>query len=134
MDITTSKHDGRIPVTVLHINGKLDSTSFQSLIAQAQKAYDAGARHLVLDMTNMSYISSAGLAALHSISLVFQGKDAPDLESGWQVFKGMDFNRGKQTQVKLAGLWPEVQSVLDVVGFTLLFDTYPNVDAAVASF
>lgn len=134
MDITTSKHEAKAPVTVLHINGKLDSTSFQSLIAEAQKAYNAGARHLVLDMTNMSYISSAGLAALHSISLIFQGKDAPDLEAGWQVFKGMDFNRGKQTQVKLAGMWPEVQSVLDVVGFTLLFETYPTVAAALASF
>ncbi|MFZ5904596.1 MAG: STAS domain-containing protein [Chloroflexota bacterium] len=134
MDITTSKHEGKVPVTVLHINGKLDSNSFQSLIAEAQKVYDAGARHLVLDMTNMSYISSAGLAALHSISLIFQGKDAPDLNAGWQVFKGIDFNREKQSQVKLAGMWPEVQSVLDVVGFTLLFETYPNVDAALASF
>ncbi|MEW6241613.1 MAG: STAS domain-containing protein [Chloroflexota bacterium] len=134
MDITTSKHEGKVPVTVLHINGKLDSTSFQSLIAEAQKIYDGGARHLVLDMTNMSYISSAGLAALHSISLIFQGKDAPDLNAGWQVFKGIDFNREKQSRVKLAGMWPEVQSVLDVVGFTLLFETYPNVDAALASF
>jgi hypothetical protein len=74
------------------------------------------------------------LAALHSISLVFQGKDAPDMTAGWQVFKSMDFNRGKQAQVKLAGMWPEVQSVLDVVGFTLLFETYPNVEAAVASY
>ncbi|MEW6030946.1 MAG: STAS domain-containing protein [Chloroflexota bacterium] len=134
MDITTSKHEGKVPVTVLHINGKLDSNSFQSLIAEAQKVYDAGARHLVLDMTNMSYISSAGLAALHSISLIFQGKDAPDLNAGWQVFKGIDFNREKQSQVKLAGMWPEVQSVLDVVGFTLLFETFPTVEAALASF
>jgi anti-anti-sigma regulatory factor len=134
MDITTSHHEGKVPVTVLHLDGKLDSHSFQMLIREAEKAYNAGARHLVLDMTNMSYISSAGLAALHSISLVFQGKDAPDMTAGWQVFKSMDFNRGKQAQVKLAGMWPEVQSVLDVVGFTLLFETYPNVEAAVASY
>ena len=52
------------------MNGKL-------LVAEAQKLYDAGTRNLVLDMSELTFISSAGLSALHHIALMYRGKPHP---------------------------------------------------------
>jgi anti-anti-sigma factor len=65
MNLTTTQAQGRVPVTVVGIEGELDGSNFQQLINTARDMYKAGARHLLLDMSKMTYMSSAGLVALH---------------------------------------------------------------------
>jgi anti-anti-sigma regulatory factor len=136
MNISISQQQGRVPVTVIHLDGKLDSNSFQRLIDEAKKLYDDGARHLILDMTKLSYISSAGIVALHSIATLFRGEALPNTDAGWNAIRSMEKERvaGMQQQVKLCSVPAEVRSVLDVVGFSAFFEMYTDLDQAVASF
>ena len=68
MKMTFTQAQGRVPVAVLRLNGDLDGSSYQSAIAGAKSLYDKGARYMVLDLSNVPYMSSAGIVALQSIS------------------------------------------------------------------
>jgi len=136
MNLTVSTQQGRVPVTVVQLEGKLDSNSFQRLINEAKKAYEGGARDLVIDMTKLTYISSAGIVSLHSTAKLFRGEEMPDPEKGWNAIRAAERDRtsGLQKHVKLCAVPAEVRSVLDVVGFSNFFEMLPDAQSAVASF
>ena len=136
MNISISQEQGRVPVTVIHLDGKLDSNSFQNLINEAKVVFDGGARHLLLDMTKLTYISSAGIVALHSIAKLFRGESLPNADAGWNTIRSLEKERvgGAQQRVKFLNVPPEVKSVLDVVGLASSFEMHTDLAQAVASF
>ncbi len=83
MDIIVSKEQGRVPVSILKVVGQLDGQSYQKLVDAARDEFTSGARNFLLDFTELTYISSAGLVSLHTIALITQGETLPDTEEGW---------------------------------------------------
>jgi len=136
MNIVVSQEQGRVPVTVIRLEGQLDGQNFQELIGRAREVYNAGVRDVLLDMHALTYISSAGLVALHTIALMFRGESMPDPEQGWAALKSMDRSRdsGIQEHVKLLNTRPEIKSVLEMVGFTGFFEVYTDLQEAVQAF
>jgi anti-anti-sigma regulatory factor len=136
MNITFSKAVGNVDVTVLYLEGELDGQSYQKLIDKAGEVYKAGSRHMLIDMTNLTYMSSAGLAALHSVVLITRGEAVPDPESGWSTFRSVG-SRGtlrKAENVKLFNPSDEIMNLLEMVGFNLVFEIFTDFDKAVNSF
>jgi anti-anti-sigma regulatory factor len=123
-------------VTVVHIDGDLDGSNYQELIAKARELYAAGARHLLLDMSNMPYMGSSGLVALHSIALLLRGEAPPDPESGWNAFHTIARDRGAGVQpyVKLLNPQPKVSRTLEMTGMKEFFDIHTDQAMAIASF
>ena len=76
MQIHTTTHTGRVPVTVFHLDGDLDMESHEQLQQQAAEAYEAGSRHMLLDLSKVKYISSSGLRAIHQIFAMLRAADA----------------------------------------------------------
>ncbi len=136
MNISISQVQGKIPVTVIKVDGQLDGQTYQDLINKARESYKAGWRDFLVDMSDLTYISSAGLVALHSMALLLRCEELPDTESGWSAYRSMGRSKeaGRQQHMKLLNPRPEVQSVLDMVGFSTLFDTFTDLDEAVKSF
>jgi anti-anti-sigma regulatory factor len=136
MDISVSQQQGNVPVTVMKVNGQLDGQSYQDLIAKARELYDAGARDFLLDFSDLTYISSAGLVAIHSIALLVKGEELPDTESGWTAYRSMGRTSaaGLQTHIKLLNPREEIRNVLDMVGFGNVFQIFTDLDEAVKSF
>ena len=54
MEITVSQQRGRVPVTVFHVKGDINTETYEQFQAQAQQAIQAGTRHLALDLTEVS--------------------------------------------------------------------------------
>ena len=133
MQIDISQEKGKAPVSVIHIKGDLDASSYLDLVNTAQNLYDAGVRYLLLDLTDLAFISSAGLASLHIVARMFRGKKV-NSEDGWGTHKKIDRERGLQKKVKLFNPSPEVDKVLDTVGFKNFFEVYAALDEAVQSF
>ena len=135
MEISVVQAKGKVPVSVFMLKGDLDASSYRDLIAEAQKSFDSGTRNLLLDLTDLAFISSAGLAALHIITKMFKGEQASD-EDGWGAFKAIDRDRdsGMQTNVKLLNPSENVNSVLDTVGFKQFFEVFTDRDEAIQSF
>lgn len=136
MNMQVSAEKGRVPVTVLKLEGQLDGQNYQELIAKANELYDGGTRDILLDLSGLTYISSAGLVALHGISLMLHGETPPDPEQGWAAVKSADRSRqaGLQQHIKLLNPRPEVASVLEMVGFTTFFEILTDRAKAIQSF
>jgi anti-anti-sigma regulatory factor len=136
MEITVSQEQGRVTVSVIRVTGHLDGQTYQSLIAKARELVEAGAQNILLDLSDLTYISSAGLVSLHTISLMTRGEELPDPEQGWSTLKSMDRTRdgGLQKHLKLLNPRPEITSVLEMVGFSEFFEVFTDKKAAIDSF
>jgi anti-anti-sigma regulatory factor len=136
MDISVSQAQGKVPVSVLKLDGQLDGQNYQELIARAQELFKAGARDFILDLSDLTYISSAGLVALHSVALLVKGEELPDTEQGWSAYRSMGrtSSSGPQAHIKLLNPREDVKNVLDMVGFGNVFETYTELDEALKSF
>lgn len=136
MNISVSQAPGRVPVTVLKLDGQLDGQNYQELITKAQELFQAGARDFLLDLSDLTYISSAGLVALHSVALLARGEELPDVEGGWSAYRSMGrtSEAGVQRHVKLLNPRSEVMGVLDMVGFSNVFEIYTDREEAINSF
>ncbi len=136
MNIVVSYATGKVPVTIFHIQGNVDGESYKKLIAKAQEAHQAGTRNLLLDLSEVAFLSSAGIVGLHSISKLMKDQPLPDPEEGWQAFRSIDRDRddGMQMHVKLLNPQPKIESVLETVGFKKFFEIYTDLGLAVASF
>ena len=136
MQISVSKQMGRVEVTVLGLNGQLDGQSYQELITQARELHSAGARDFLLDLADLTYISSAGLVAIHTVALLLRGEAVPDSEDGWASMKSVKKSTegNLEAHLKLLNPRPEVRSVLEMVGFDRAFEIYSNLEEALNSF
>ena len=136
MNISVSEVQGNVPVTVIKLDGQLDGQNYQELIAKAQELYKAGTHDFLLDLSDLTYISSAGLVALHSMALLTRGEELPDTEGGWSAYRSMGRSSaaGMQKHVKLLSPRSDVMGVLDMVGFNNVFEVYTDRDEAVKSF
>jgi anti-anti-sigma factor len=136
MNISVSQAQGNVPVTVIKLDGQLDGQNFQELISKAQELYSTGARDFLLDLSDLTYISSAGLVALHSVALMARGEELPNMEGGWAAYRSMgrSSEAGVQKHVKLLNPRSEIMGVLDMVGFSSVFQIYTDRDEAVNSF
>ncbi len=111
MDIISSqfKH-----CDVVKVVGRLDSSTAPALIDQLNKITDENRFKIVMDFSELTFISSAGLRVL--ISTLKNCKR---------------YNRG---ELVLASMAPNILSVFDLAGFTAIFKIYPDVLAAVGAF
>ncbi len=136
MEITVSQEQGRISISVIKVSGQLDGQTYEALINKAREVVDGGIRNILLDLSELTYISSAGLVSLHTIALLTRGEDLPDPEQGWSSLKSMDRSRdgGLQKNIKLLNPRPEVTSVLDMVGFSAFFEVFTDKQKAIDSF
>ena len=136
MQINFFKQEGRVPVTVMKLAGNLDASNYTEVIAKAQNAYDDGARDLLIDLSEVPYVSSAGLMSLHTVALIFAGQSMKSKESGRPVFRSINAQNEKivRQHVKLLNPQPAVEEVLDVVGLKQFLDVYTDLETAVQAF
>ncbi len=136
MTITIDQVQGKVPVTILGVQGDLDASNYQEVIDSATQAFEAGARDMLIDMSDIQFMSSSGLVALHSIALLLRGEKLPDPEFGWEAFNTLERDResGIQEHVKLLNPQPQVDRSLEITGLKKFFEVYTDLDTAVGSF
>ncbi len=127
---------GKIPVTILSLQGDLDASNFESVIARARDLYTEGTRHLLLDLSELRFMSSSGLVAMHSIVLLMRGTDPHDLLEGWNAIHAIDRDRASEPQsyVKILNPQPKVANTLKMTGLDQFFEIYQDRQKAIASF
>jgi anti-anti-sigma regulatory factor len=136
MQITFSSQEGRVPVATMKLVGNLDASNYAEVIARAQDTYDEGARYLLVDLSGVPYVSSAGLMSLHSVALIFAGFSMNSKESGRPVFRSINSQNAKivREHMKLFAPQPAVEQVLDVVGLKEFLDIHLDFETAVQAF
>lgn len=127
LSITSSPAEGKANVTVFHLSGVLDAANEDALYDQACQAYDSGVKYLLLDMSGLTHISSAGLRALHNIfKKCTPEKEFEDARGSGEPYKSPYF--------KLAAAPSKVYYVLNLAGFLHNIPFYPTIEEALESF
>ena len=134
MDIQVSTVNGRVPVTVMRVNGNIDSLSYEKFQAEADKLIAGGARYLLVDLSNCPFISSAGLRALHHIFNELRARDTDNPKTEEDVHRGISSGTYRSPNLKLLKLSKESKTAFELSGFDMFIDSFDNEQTALASF
>ena len=107
-----------VPVTVFHVRGWLDAQSEDQLLEAARTSYDEGARYLLIDMSELDTLTSAGMRALQKVYQIFTPKE----------------DHFKVAHLKLCNAPPQIYNVLGITGFLHNIPMYESMDVALQSF
>lgn len=121
---------------VLHLDGELDASNYLDVIERVRQLYTGGARQLVLDLSDLTFLSSSGLVSLHSAALIMRGEEPPSPELGWSAFHAIasDVERGFETCCVLVNPKGRVRKTLEMTGFNTFLQIYDDLETAVRSF
>jgi anti-anti-sigma factor len=131
MEITVTKEQNRVPVSVLHVAGKTDSASAEILQKKAMEIIDGGARYLIFDLSKVPYMSSAGLRVLQEVFNRLRAV-APD-ESDKEMHRHIADGSYQLPNLKIVNPTPEVVEVLKMSGFDMLIAIERDLKKALAS-
>ena len=118
LKITKEQVQGKVPVTVFHLQGWLDAQSEEQLFAAARDTYDKGARFLLLDLAEVDTLTSAGMRAMQKVYRLFTPSD----------------EQYKVVHMKLCNAPPQVHHVLGITGFLQNIPNFESQQAALDSF
>lgn len=132
MEISITREQGQVPVTVFHITGEIDVNTSEGLEQRARQEYKRGMRNLLLDLSGVTFLSSAGLRALHGIFLLLR-TDTPE-ESDEAMSRGLRDGTFKSPHLALLNPRPAVLRSLSYAGFDMYLQIYHDLHKAVESF
>jgi anti-anti-sigma factor len=93
---------------LMRLIGRLDTETSADFELAAYDAHQAGARHFVVDLTEITYVSSAGLRVLLALGKKLEGNG----------------------ELKLSGIKGVVKEVFEKSGFARLFVIFPDIQSA----
>ena len=145
MEITVSQEVGRVPVTVFEVSGFINLGSASQLEQKAQEESRAGMRYLLLDLSEVESMSSAGLRSILTISKMLAsentdmaGKESAS-ENGERGSSAPESSAHKSettnsTYLKLLNPQPGIRRVLGIAGFDNFVEIFEDREQAVRSF
>jgi anti-anti-sigma factor len=114
--VTVSIAQGRVPVTVLQLQDRLNMGNMAELEQAAREAYAAGNRNLLIDLSRAPSLTSAGIRTIITI------------------FKMLKEPKETVKHLKLVCPTPYVRNVLEIAGLLDYIEVYDSLDVALASF
>lgn len=134
MEVKAYTENGRVPVTVVHVDGNLDSSTFETFQAAAEELIGNGARYILVDLAHTKYISSAGFRAFNSLFNKLRALHPDANLSEEEIKKGISAGTYKSPHLKLLNLSDEARTAFELAGFDLFIETFTDLKTAVASF
>ena len=128
LDIKASVVEGRTPVTILHLGGHLHGDTEHLLVDRARQSREEGSQHLLLDLSNVNVLTSAGLRAIHNIFNLYTP------ESDKSVIRQHGEEPYKSPYFKLVCPNPNIYYVLNIAGFLQNILIFNDMDEALSSF
>lgn len=117
LHIGVSREEGDKAVTVMRLSGPLDANTQKQLEDKAKDAIDAGAEYLLLDMSAVDYLGSAGMRAVHAITNMLSPDD-PGMHS---------------SRLRVINPSPAAAKVFKTLGFDTFIGIHDTVDEAIAA-
>lgn len=118
LKISSEQVQADVPVAVFHLRGWLDAQGEPKLLEAAREAYDGGARYLLINLMELSTLTSAGMRALQKVYQIFTPKE----------------DQFKVAHLKLCNAPAPIYNVLGLTGFLQNIPMYESQEAALESF
>ncbi len=116
--ITKEQPQGKENIVVFHLGGWLDAQSEGRLVAAVQKAKDEGAEYVLLELSDMDTITSAGIRAMQKAYQILTPKEEAN----------------KTPRLKLCNAPGQIYHVLGITGFLMNAPMYESMQDAIDSF
>jgi stage II sporulation protein AA (anti-sigma F factor antagonist) len=116
--LTREVPQGKPNVAILHLGGWLDIQSEKILVEAMQKARNEGAEYVLLELSGLDTITSAGIRAIQKSFAIMTPK-------------GEDSVIGR---LKLCSAPPQIYQVLKLTGMLISIPVYESQDIAIESF
>jgi anti-anti-sigma factor len=104
--------DRRAGVVVLALSGKLDATTAKPFEEKIVGVLDSGTQRLVVDLSQMDFVSSSGLRVFFLAAKRLRSTDG---------------------KIALCSMNDHVRQVFDLAGFSAIFSIYSSRDEAIKS-
>ena len=134
MEIKTFTEKGQVTVTVMHVDGNIDSSTYEAFQAKADELIENGAQYILVDLAHTPFVSSAGMRALQRIYEKLR-KLHPDSDvSNEDVKKGISAGTYKSPRLKLLNPSKEAAKTFEMSGFDMYIAIFTDKAEAIASF
>lgn len=107
-----------VPITVFHLRGWLDAQSEDEFVKWASQSYEEGTRYLLLDLSELDTLTSAGMRAIQRVYKMY-------------TLPGAD---KENSNLKMASAPPPVYHALKITGFLKSIPMYESVQSAIDAF
>lgn len=134
MEIKVSTENGRVPITIMHIDGNLDSSTYNEFQINAEGLIKSGTRYILIDLAHSPFVSSAGLRALHQIFKELNAIHPDSNLSEEDMKKGISSGTYKSPYLKLLNLSDETKMIFKTSGFDMYIEFYDDIKKAIAAF
>ena len=132
MEIKASTENGRVPVTIVHVDGDIDSTTYERFEAKMKELVGEGARDILIDLSHVRFVSSAGIRAINALFNEMRQVE-PDVSDA-EMRKGISAGTYKYPHLKLLQPSKETRATLQMVGLDMYFDIYDDLESAIESY
>ena len=109
----TMKIDERDEKSTLYVGGYLDAHTASKFESKIQEIIQSGKYNIILNFSELEYISSAGLGV---------------------IMGNIEEIRNHDGDIKLTGMSDKIYRVFDLVGFPSLYDIYKTQEETESSF
>ncbi len=113
MRIESRQAEGDVQVTVIEVDGVIDSTNLEGFFKQVSAVFKGGANNIIMDLSHTTYISSGGLSVIAD------------------AFKKAGEHGGK---LVIACASESIRELFKVIRFDRIIEFYPDLDSALESF
>ncbi|MCA9944795.1 MAG: STAS domain-containing protein [Ardenticatenaceae bacterium] len=129
MEISVSQANGRVPVTIFHLQG--DLVEEEPLRSEAAQAVGNGSQAILLDLTNVPYISSAGLRAIQGVFELLHTSNNTDKSA---MNRGIAAGTFNAPNLKLLNPSKNGAKALSVSGYDMFLEVFTDKGKAINSF
>jgi anti-anti-sigma factor len=134
MEFKVSTNNGRVPITIVHLTGNLDSYTSNEFQAKVEELIKRGARHILVDLTNVPFVSSAGFRVLNSVFNQLRSLHPDSNLSKEDIHKGISEGTYTSPHLKLLNLSTEAKHAFETAGFDMYIEAFTDLKTAVAAF
>lgn len=131
MKIKKTEKMSHVPITIFHIDGRINLDTADDLRNEARSAHENGVKNLILDMKDVKSLTSEGLRAIHFIYKLFLEKTEAEDKKGATGSTGSVI---KSTHLKILNPTDNIRRVINIAGFDLFIDVFDDLDQAITSF
>jgi anti-anti-sigma factor len=132
MNIIVEQVQARVPVTILRLADRINLGNTEELEQKAQQVFNSGTRYLLIDLTNVPSMTSAGFRTIQVIYKLFEhGAFSKHKEVAGERKVGTP---QKSAHLKLLNPNLELRRVLNLVGFDVYIEILDNEQDALKSF
>jgi anti-anti-sigma regulatory factor len=134
MEIKSFTERGDVLVTVMHVDGNIDSATYEAFQAKGDELIESGARFILVDLSHAPFVSSAGLRALQYLYDRLRTLHPDSDQSDTEIKDGIRAGTYKSPFLKLLSPSKETTATLEMTGFDMYIEIFTDKTTAIAAF